>query len=98
MDHIKQTHLRPMRNKSIFVQHVSADTLIQETLDRPMIKKRHDTKPHRQWFMRDFRRVIGYRGMDGAPCYWLAVLMQGSILVTAYPIPHPKTMNFMRRR
>ena len=46
--------------------------------------------------MSKFSKVLGYRGTDGAECRWLAVLVDAYCLITAYPIPHPKTLKFMR--
>ena len=43
------------------------------------------------------KHVIGYRGTDGAKCHWIVVLMDHNVLITAYPVPHPKALKFMHR-
>ncbi len=98
MDHIVRNHAQPhLTQKSQFAEEEDVDELIRTVRNQPMIIHRHITKVHRFWFMRKFTRVVGYRGMDGTPCRWVAVLVDRQSLVTAYPVPHPKTMPFMRR-
>ena len=45
--------------------------------------------------MGQFSQVIGYCGTDHAECCWLVVLLDPDHLVTAYPIIHPHSLQFM---
>ena len=96
MDHITQYHIYSQVDKSTFTASENAQQLIQEMLSHPTLIKPHETKPGRWWYMKYFGRVIGYRGIDQAECYWGIVLLDQSQLITAYPIPHPWTLHFMR--
>ena len=95
MNHITQHHIHKVNKKSTFVAGLDVDQLIKDVLAHPLMVKRHQTKPKRRWFMGKFSQVIGYRGIDGVECRWLVVLMEQTHLITAYPIPHPKTLKFM---
>ncbi len=96
MDHVKASHMGKMGNKSYFLPDVDVDMLIQRTIMKPFRTKCHVSKQHRTWYVARFNKVIGYRGHDGTPCRWVAVLMKSDYLVTAYPIPHPKALACMR--
>ena len=96
MEHITKYHTAKPNKKSTFKKDLDVNQLIQDVLAHPLVKKQHVTKPNRWWYMSKFSEVIGHRGTDGAECRWLAVLVDPYHLITAYPIPHPKTLNFMR--
>ncbi len=97
MDHIKTNHLdQKLSSKSYFLEGVDVDALIEETIQYPRKVADHMTKPRRKWLLGRFKQVIGRRGIDGAKCYWLVVLLDDFRLITAYPVPHPKTLPFMR--
>ena len=96
MNHIAKHHINKVHRKSTFVAGLDVDQLIQDVLTHPLTVKRHVTKPNRRWFMGRFSQVIGYRGIDSKECRWVVVLMEHTRLITAYPIPHPKTLKFMR--
>ena len=97
MDHVKRNHLgQELSRKSYFLEDTDVQALIEETLQHPVKVADHTTKPRRKWLLGKFNKVIGRRGLDGAKCYWLVVLMDNCQLITAYPVPHPKTLPFMR--
>ena len=96
MEHVTKYHVAKLNNKSTFKKGIDVNQLIQYVLAHPLVKKQHETKPNRCWYMSKFSQVIGHRGTDGAECQWLAVLVDAYHLITAYPIPHPKTLKFMR--
>ena len=92
MEHIKKSHLYSKGKKSSFVDDVNVDQLINEVLADPSIVRQHITKPKRWWYLKRFSTVIGHRGIDGARCRWLAVLVDSHHLITSFPIPHPSSM------
>ena len=96
MEHITKYHIGQLNKKSTFINGLYVDELIHDVLAHPLAKRQHVTKPNRWWYMSKFSKVIGHRGTDGAECQWLAVLIDPYHLITAYPIPHPKTLKFMR--
>ena len=96
MEHITKYHIGQLNKKSTFINGLDVDELIHDVLAHPLVKRQHVTKPNRWWYMSKFSKVIGHRGTDGAECQWLAVLVDPYCLITAYPIPHPKTLKFMR--
>ena len=96
MEHVAKYHTQKRNNKSTFVEGLDVNQLIEEVLAHPLVKKQHVTKPKRWWYVGKFSKVIGHRGTDGAECRWLAVLVDTYHLITAYPIPHPKTLKFLR--
>ena len=96
MEHIRKYHTKHVVKKSTFVEGVDVDLLIQEVLTHPVVVKKHQTNPRRSWYIGKFATVIGYRGTDRAECKWIVVLIDGHQLITAYPIPHPRTLKFMR--
>ena len=96
MEHVTKYHIEKLSKKSTFMRGLDVNHLIEEVLAHPLVKKQHVTKPNRWWFLGKFSKVIGHRGTDGAECRWLAVLVDAYRLITAYPIPHPKTLKFMR--
>ena len=95
MEHINKYHTEKLNKKYTFIKGLNVDQLIKDVLAHPLVKKQHVTKPNRWWYMSKFSKVIGHRGTDGAECRWLAVLVDAHCLITAYPIPHPKTLKFM---
>ena len=97
MDHITQHHIEQVKDKSTFVPGLDVEQAIEDVLSKPAITAPHSTKANRTWYFRPFTSIIGYRGIDGRACRWLAVLLKGQYLVTAYPIVHPYTLKFMRQ-
>ena len=97
MEHVKKYHTQKRNNKSTFVEGLDVNQLIQDVIAHPLVKRQHQTKSNRWWYMGKFSKVIGYRGTDQAECRWLAVLVDAHHLITAYPIPHPKTLKCIRQ-
>ena len=95
MDHITKYHTSTLFRKSTFVRGVDVDTLIRWTVMHPLLKKQHTTKKHCYWYFGKYKSVIGFRSIDGAPCQWIAVLLDKEYLITACPVPHPMTVSFM---
>ena len=95
MEHIMKYHIAKLNKKSTFKKGIDVDQLIQYVLTHPLVKRQHETKLNRWWYMSKFSKVIGYWGTDGAECQWFVVLVDAYCLITAYPIPHPKTLKFM---
>ena len=96
MNHITKYHIHPRLNKSTFCNWCDVESLIKQVLAHPIHKKPHSTKRGRWWYLGKFSHVIGYRGLDSAKCKWLVVLGTQNEVITAYPVPHPKTLTFMR--
>ena len=96
MEHIQKYHMKHVSRKSTFVEGINVDKLIQEVLTYPVVVKKHQTNPKQCWYMGKFTKVIGHRGTDRAECKWMVALVDGLQLITAYPIPHPKTLKFRR--
>ena len=97
MDHVKTNHLaQRCPAKSYFVDGIDVHALIEETMHHPVKVADHKTKPMRKWLLGKCSQVIGRRGTDGAKCHWIVVLVEDRRLITAYPVPHPKTLYFMR--
>ena len=96
MEHISQFHIHQVNRKSTFVLGLDVGLLIKRTVKHPLIIRPHDSKPNRHWYFGKSSKIIGFRGTDGAKCRWIAVLMDDEDLITAYPIPHPKTLSCMR--
>ena len=70
--------------------------MIHRVIQHPFQVKPDKTWKRRHWHVGHFDGLLGYRGCDGAACYWLAVLMEENELITAYPIPHPKSLKSFR--
>ena len=95
MEHINKYYTEKLNKKSTFIKSLNVDQLIQDVLAHPLVKKQHVTKPNRLCYMSKFSKVTGHQGTDGAECQWLTVLVDAHHLITACPIPHPKTLTFM---
>ena len=97
MEHVTKYHTQKQNNKSTFVEGLDVDQLIQDVMAHPLVKRQHPAKQNRWWYIGKFSKVIGYRGTDQAECKWLAVLVDAHRLITAYPIPHTKTLKCIRQ-
>ena len=98
MEHIVKCHIDTVshKTKSNFLMGLDVTLLIKRTIQHPLIIRPHGCNPNRCWYFGKSSKVIGFRGTDGARCQWIAVLMDDKDLITAYPVPHPKTMKCMR--
>ena len=92
MEHIRKNHVQRCNHKSYFAEGEHVQQLIQETLDHPLMVKRHVMRRNGLWYIGKYGRVIGYRGFDGSSCKYIVILTERSRLITAYPVPHPSTV------
>ena len=53
-------HIAKLNKKSTFKKGINVDQLIQYVLTHPLVKRQHETKPNRWWYMSKFSKVIGY--------------------------------------
>ncbi len=89
--HIINRHCCVLPNRSTFYHHISVSSVV-----RTCLKDYHRSFPHkmesgRRCFFNQFDQFIG-QDQEKKKCRWLAVLKEGEILLTAFPVMTPATL------
>ncbi len=61
--------------KTLFIEGSDIVRLLTETLGDPFHIYRQKEKGGKCVFFREFNTILGYRGVDGAPCYWIGAVV-----------------------
>ncbi len=89
LGHIKVKHCTRKPGVSTFFSHVSVEQVVRTGLNCFQLKQLHTVFSGRTWYFYQFDSEIGYDGASKKACRWVAILMEGNRLVTAFPVVSP---------